>query len=349
MISVIVPTHNRSVQLLTTLNSLVLLDFDPGAYEVIVVDNASTDDTRAVAEGFIARNGSHSLRYVYDAVPGLLTGRHKGAMEAKGELLSFVDDDIEADRGWLRAIDSAFRDPEVHLVGGKCLPKYEVDPPAWLSHFWKHDAAGDRCPWLSLIDLGEKIKFIDPIFVWGLNYSIRKKTLYDLGGFHPDNIPSRLQRFQGDGETGLSNKIKSSGLKALYHPGALVHHLISKERLTPEYFEKRAFYEGVCSSYSEIRRSGKLPGNPSSALRSLVGKGSRIALYFLRDWMRNRSESATFEEISARVREGFRRGYAFHQKAVRENPALLDWITRKDYFDYRLPGQGEGSAEPQRR
>ncbi len=100
------------------------------------------------------------------------------------------------------------------------------------------------CGWLSLIDFGEDEKLIPTGFVWGLNYSIRRTTLWRLGGFHPDNIPDEIQYFQGDGESGLSFKAEQLGMKALYQPGALVYHQIPASRLTYNYFERRAFTKG---------------------------------------------------------------------------------------------------------
>ena len=159
---------------------------------------------------------------------------------------------------WLSAIKEAFNDEEIQLVGGKNLPKYETCPPEWLKYLWKHRSKMSTLASLSLLDNGDEVHEIDPIFVWGLNFSIRKATFFEVGGFHPDCIPKELQRYQGDGEFGLSMKLKSKGYKALYHPGAWVYHRIPKERMTVSYFEERQFYQGVCDSFSNIRKKGGL-------------------------------------------------------------------------------------------
>src|SRR5262249_15823903 len=109
----------------------------------------------------------------------------------------------------------------------------------------------------SLLELGGNTIEIHPNYIWGLNFAIRRRALFDLGGFHPDCVPDALQHFQGDGETGLTMKALAQGYKAVFTPGAMVYHFISPSRMTPEYFERRAYFQGVCDSYSRIRREGR--------------------------------------------------------------------------------------------
>jgi hypothetical protein len=115
-------------------------------------------------------------------------------------------------------------------VGARNLPKFEVEPPAWLESFCDATCDGGRsCGWLSLHDLGESELEIDPNYVWGLNFAIRKRALRDLGGFHPDCVPQELQRFQGEGETGLTMKARSYGYRAVYQPRATIYQYHSGE------------------------------------------------------------------------------------------------------------------------
>jgi glycosyltransferase involved in cell wall biosynthesis len=155
MISIIIPTLNRACSLKTTLDSIVRLDYK-NDFEVIVVDNGSVDDTKNVCyqyESTIKR-----FVYFYDDTPGLLTGRHMGMQLAKGEILAFIDDDVELSPRWLSGILESFNDPEVALSTGPCLPKYDTYPPKWLSFFWTSTLYGGKmCTWLSLLDLGEHI------------------------------------------------------------------------------------------------------------------------------------------------------------------------------------------------
>ena len=106
--SIIIPTCNRADQLFRCIKSLVSIDMAFDEYEIIVIDNGSKDNTKEVVDKFKKEFTKHNIRYFYDDIPGLLTGRHRGAKEAKSELLVFVDDDIHADKGWLAAIVDTF-------------------------------------------------------------------------------------------------------------------------------------------------------------------------------------------------------------------------------------------------
>jgi glycosyltransferase involved in cell wall biosynthesis len=327
-VSIIIPTLNRANYLKDAIQSLIDQVFSKKQYEIIVVDNGSIDDTKKVVKNAIEKNINHNIRYALEPIPGLLSGRHHGAEEAVNEILTFVDDDILADPGWLKAIVKTFEDPSVHLVGGPSLPLYEVDPPEWLEEFWIQHKFGRECGDLSLIDLGPDQKEIDPIFVWGLNMSVRRRTFYDLGGTHPDCIPEHLQKYQGDGETGLSLRITKAGLKSVYQPKALVRHRIPEDRMTIESFEKRYFYQGICDSFTRIREK--------NGINNEMGNFSEndITLCSILDKADDRTP---IKELKKIFRKGYIEGFMFHQKQVAKDERLLEWVLRENFLDYRLP------------
>ncbi len=332
MISIIIPTFNRADSLAIAIKSFVAQKFPSDKFEILVVDNDSTDNTKQIVEMAIANQTEHHIHYIYEPEPGLLSGRHRGAIDAKGNILIFVDDDIQADVNWLKAIESSFIDTSVQIVGGRNLPNYEVEPPEWLEWFWQSHPYGQICGQLSLLDFGEQVREIDPNYVWGLNFSIRKKALFELRGFHPDSIPKHLQHFQGDGESGLTLKAKKLGYKAIYQPRALVFHQVPKERMTYEYFEQRCFFQGVCDSYTDIRgMNGKLK---SISLKDKI----KAALKPLKPKFLTKSQNLSEKEaLQQRFYAALLKGYQFHQNAVRKNPELLNWILKSDYWDYKLP------------
>ncbi len=324
--TIIVPTRNRAPSLARALASFAGQDFPAERYEILVVDNGSTDETPDVAKAAAVKHPRHGIRYLHEPVPGLLSGRHRGALEARGKILCFVDDDIEAAPCWLASIVAAFADPGVHLVGGPCMPAFEVAPPPWTEAYWVRTGQRIECSALSLIYMGDETRRVDPDYIWGLNYAIRKATLYAAGGFHPDCIPKEIQRFQGDGESGLSLKLKQMGYHAVYVPDARVIHHIPRQRLTVAYFEQRWFYQGVCESYTQIRRNRSLAEcrfRPYPRLFDAQADGSTYGQYR--------------EVIDQRLNEAHRAGFDFHQQAVAADPALLAWVLRRDYFDWRLP------------
>lgn len=357
MISIIIPTVNRAKMLEFTLNSLANQHFDSSQFEILIVDNASTDNTKEISNKFIQNHTELTTRYIFEPLPGLLSGRHRGAFEAKNELLVFIDDDIIAHPDWLKSIVDSFKDETVHLVGGKCLPKFETEPPFWVDYLWLNVDEVKLCSYYSLINQGVESKETDPNYVWGLNFAMRKKTLFDLGGFHPDCVPKNVQRFQGDGETGLTQKLKQKKLRAMYHPKAIVYHWITKERMTFEYIERRMYYQGVCDSFTKIRenyynsnkknRDQIVENNTNGKKQTLfLGVKSRLSgrdikneINTLRNeinTLRNQvSElSPTKLELFERMRIAYARGFEFHQNEAKNDPKLFGWIIKNDYFDF---------------
>jgi glucosyl-dolichyl phosphate glucuronosyltransferase len=265
-------------------------------------------------------------------MPGLLSGRHCGAKEARGEILVFIDDDVVLSASWLDGVVHAFGNPDVALVGGPSLPEYEVDPPEWLESLWHYDADGRRTLLeLSLIDSGPAVRPEDPFYVLGLNFSIRKAVFDCCSGFHPDCIPAPLQRYQGDGETGLTLKLKAAGFPALYHPQVAVKHVIPASRMTLESFKKRGFYQGVCDSYTLVRREGATDPHRRRSWKDIIRPLKR-RIY--REYPLGNGDSRAIRELMSRAHAA---GFAFHQNEVRRDPNLLQWVAKPNYFDYALP------------
>lgn len=154
-------------------------------------------------------------------------------------------------------------------------------------------------------------------------------------GFHPDIGPPALQRYQGDGETGLTLKAREAGYLALYHPAVSVKHMIPASRLTAAYFERRSYYQGVCDSYTRIRRDGSVPAVQRS-WKDLVRPLKRLL---------QRTFASPGQAIQVMMGRAHAAGFAFHQDEVRRDRRLLEWVLRPDYFDYALP-QGWRSYLP---
>ncbi|MCP5105315.1 MAG: glycosyltransferase [bacterium] len=322
LLSVIIPTRNRSALLGNALASLTGQTLSPREFEVIVVDNGSDDDTAQVVEGF--RGKLEHLRYFYEEAPGLHVGRHRGLQEAASEILVYADDDIEAFDTWLAGFKDSFQDKDIVLAGGKCLPKFETPPPPWLMKRWEDRPEGDRyLGYLSIIDLGDRMK-TDPPAIFGCNYALRKKTLLEVGGFHPDSMPQSLLRFRGDGESWVSRAVAGRGLKSVYNPDASVYHCIPKGRLTFDYFQKRAYAQGISDSYAQIRypHSRETLKDKIKRLEIALKRSVKRMLFIDR-------ESVKLERIIAKA---YKAGFSFHQKEVKNDPELLQWVLKENYF-----------------
>jgi glucosyl-dolichyl phosphate glucuronosyltransferase len=331
--SIIIPTAGRPVAIKQAVHSVLEQDLEARNAELIVVDN-NTDEQLATDLSTFCKEWGDQLRYVREPSPGLGAARHRGAAESNGEWLTFLDDDVEVSDTWLPALHRAFSESDVVMVGGASIPKFTASIPAWFWDFMSPTPYGGWMnPWLSLLDIEHDVENIDPNYIWGLNFSIRKKMLFELGGFHPDLVPLQLQRWQGDGETGLTMKVKKEGLRANYVQGALLHHLCGPDRLTVEYFQKRAFYQGVCNSFTQIRYGKQNQSDNLSGyfrLRRMTGRLLRKIRPKTSLW------SNDVKIVRQLTQKAERDGWLFHQNEVRNDPALLAWVTRQDYFDTDL-------------
>jgi hypothetical protein len=204
---------------------------------------------------------------------------------------------------------------------------------------------GRFCGALSLLDFGNKNKFIDPTFVWGLNFIIRKEIFIKLKGFHPDTVPEKIQFLQGDGETGLSIKAKEKGYKAYYDSEIMVYHFVPDSRMTFDYFEKRYYFQGVADSFTQLRRlNGLYEKNDSienaiPLLRRI--KSSLKKFYFSRKKDKINNSPDKTNNIFERCQEKYKEGFDFHQSYFQRNSVVHDWVLRPDYLDYKLPKTNE--------
>jgi glucosyl-dolichyl phosphate glucuronosyltransferase len=327
MVSVVIPTRNRAPLLRAALLSLQQQTLASDRFEVLVIDNGSTDDTAAVVQEFVEQA---RVRYFFDPTPGLHVGRHRGLKEAASDILVYADDDIEATPTWLEAIEDCFRDDTVALVGGNNLPKFESAPPPWLQKLWEQPAYGGRAiTWLSVLELPPGRREVSPFSVWGCNFSIRRRILLDAGGFHPDGVPDSHIQFRGDGETHVSSHVLNAGLRTMFDSNASVHHRVTRSRMTHEYFRKRAFNQGVSDSYRELRNAAAQPrpsgfASPRNVIRSLV-RGARARLNAL-------TRDAELRALDRVIDAGYREGYTYHQAAYRDDPEVRAWVHKPDYF-----------------
>ncbi len=328
MISIIIPTLNRCDLLKKTIDSILKHNKNYELYELIVIDNGSSDATKNIFEDIKHENKDAKMNYFFDDIPGLLTGRHRGVKESKGEILTFIDDDVEVSETWLNAINEIMiKRPEVSLLTGPCLPNYEINPPDWLQHFWTNDTNGKHCGWLSLMDFGLEEKEIDPLFVWGLNFTIRKSVFEDLKGFHPDSMPKKLQFYQGDGETGLSIKAKESGNMAFYSPKISLLHFVPKSRLSIEYLYERSYFQGVADGYTEIRRSNGLYFNQNKKI-SIKKKLKRFIKKRILNFKSN--ENIPFGK---QIQDKYNEGKNFIRKNYLSNEEVKSWILKINYLE----------------
>lgn len=239
-ISVIVPTYNRSETLSSALASLIGQDYDPSCFEIIIVDNNSKDATRQIVDRYIDKYPQLQIRYVFEGEQGLVHARHTGAKAAQFEILSFTDDDAILSSNWLKEISRVFdMNDQVAAVAGKIIIRWDEIPPDWVIPYEPH---------LGKLDYGDVIRIEKGLWINGGNFSIKKRVLFEVGGFNPDQIGDWLI---GDGETGLCRKLHNAGYFIGWAPDALMEHCQSvKKNATIRDMKRRFVNNGICVPYN---------------------------------------------------------------------------------------------------
>ena len=219
-ISVVIATANRAHLLPRALASLVAQKGGAVRYEIIVVDNGSTDRTRDVIERSIAE-GYPGLRYAFEPRRGASHARNRGIELARSPIVAFMDDDQEAAPRWVAAAFSSLRDNvDIDMVGGPVLPIWDTTPPSWIA------TREDMGP-MSLVDGGDA-----PFRVgrrrWfcftGGNFACRRAALVRAGGYSTDYPRSQ------DREIEL--RLMLHGSEGLYVPDMVMFHHVDGRRLT---------------------------------------------------------------------------------------------------------------------
>jgi glycosyltransferase involved in cell wall biosynthesis len=266
--SVVVCTFNRADQLSATLKSLVDQETTL-RYEVVVVDNNSSDGTRSVVRAFEERYPA-KIRYIFEGTQGLSVARNAGVAAARGDIIAFVDDDIIASPNWLRALADVYREhPEAWCVGGKIRLGRRDDFPPW---FDPAALAGD----LSCLDLGNgTVRLPYPSDVWGANFSVKREAILcagffrtDLGAMGMDHNLGGESRLAGE-ETDLCLRIHRAGGAVYYCGQAVVEHVISSARLTKRYFRVRSYWHG--------RTEAILFPSPQPQWRHVLSRGYQMS------------------------------------------------------------------------
>ncbi len=247
-LSAIICTHNRDRYLGAAIDSL--LEQSYGNFEVIVVDNASTDQTRAVVEARLNSLQPHHphLRYVEESTLGLSVARNRGWQESQGEILVYLDDDAVASPDWLKSLAAAYdANDRLAIAGGRVTllwPEEQPQAPRWLST--------DQMSGLGLYDLGPEQRLIQEpgLTPRGLNYSMRRSFLEILGGF--DAQLGRVgKKLLSNEELYVTEKALSLGYDVAYLPEALVAHNVAPERLAPSWFLRRSWWQGISEYYRD--------------------------------------------------------------------------------------------------
>ena len=229
-VSAVLCTYNRADLLPGALTSI--LDQSTAIpFELIVVDNNSTDNTAETIHSFEERDAR--VRYCFEPKQGLSHARNAGIAAARAEIIAFTDDDVRANPDWIERTLRVFQThPEIGYAGGKVLPLWPKQPPSWLTT--------DHWSPLALVDYGDSPFVIPTDFhrvIVGANLSFRRQALRELGGFRPE-----LQRVK-DGigsmeDQDIQERYWAKGGLGRYEPGIEIRAEIQPNRLDKQYHRR---------------------------------------------------------------------------------------------------------------
>lgn len=270
-LDVVLPTHNRRDLLARALDSLMQAE-PPADMTVLVtvVDNNSNDGTREMvqtrAKAFAGR-----LNYVFESRPGKPYALNTGIAATQGDLIGLIDDDEEIEPGWYRCIEEAFADARVDFIGGRCLPRWEAEPPPWLGRYYRGV--------IGWVDGGLEARDFGPAFpgiLTGGNAVIRRQIIDRVGPYRTAlrRSPTRLM---GAEDEDMYHRLLRIGARGRYLPGLVIYHHVPAQRMTRRYFRRWSFWCGVSRALIDAECPAPVPyitGVP----RHLVGKAARDVL-----------------------------------------------------------------------
>ncbi len=305
-ITVAICTWNRSALLTKTLENMLNLKSDDSfSWELLIVNNNSTDNTDQVIEQF---SGRLPIKRIFETTPGLSNARNAAVRNASGDYIIWTDDDVLVNKDWLAAYVNAFRRlPNVAVFGGPISPWFEGDPPLWLKKGWKRiaDAYAVRDLGNDMIPLTEEGNLLP----YGANYALKMseqiKYAYDPKlGLNAGKI------IIGE-ESQVISAILNDGSEGRWIPDAKVHHWLPENRQTLDYLKK--YYFGV--------------GN-TSCLKSYAtekGLGWKSPRWLIRQYL-----EASFAYFLGRVLLGPEKWLSFLSRY---------YITKGQMFGYKEDGE----------
>jgi glycosyltransferase involved in cell wall biosynthesis len=241
LLTVLICTYNRAASLRVALDGLMEQELPPELareWEILVVDNNSTDSTRQLVEQ-LARSSGCPLRYAFEPRQGKSHALNPGVRLAAGDLIALTDDDVLIPKGWVRSVvEAGRRYPQYRAFGGKVVPEWPQQVPKWIqpSGPYARPIVGGV---IVSHDRGESDREYDSS-MWapiGANMFFRREVFADYGDFRVDLGPTGSGRLYVNEDCEFCFRIMDAGERNLYYPGALIVHPVAEEKFSPRYLQ----------------------------------------------------------------------------------------------------------------
>ena len=227
-LSIVVATYNRAPYLLRTLESLARQTLSPGLFEILVVNNNSSDNTPEVVAGFAGSHPQLQVRMVTETSQGISYARNCGIASSVGQYIVFIDDDEEANPEFAKSYFCFFENnPGLDAAGGAVVPVYEAPLPAWYSYYIEKMVPfrGKRYP--------------------GVGNSGFRRRLFDRFGNFNTALGRSGANPMGGEEKDFFMRVRAQGIRYYYVPGAEIYHITPASKLTRAYFQRLTRMIGV--------------------------------------------------------------------------------------------------------
>ena len=237
--SVIFCTYNREKYIFNAMESIALQEYSRAQYEIVLINNNSTDKTEELCNAFQEKYPDIHFNYCVEKQQGLSYARNRGVQESRGELLVYVDDDATVCPDYLKAYDDFFNAyPNELAAGGPVTPYYEVPPPKWISHYTEALLTG-------CLYNGEKlIPFKNGMYPIGCNTCFRTEVFEKFGLFNVE-LGRKGNGLIGAEEKDFFSRLFAAKKKVWYVPRAGIYHYIPAQKLTEAHFKKLTYSIGV--------------------------------------------------------------------------------------------------------
>ena len=266
-VSVVLCTFNRAELLRTALGSFAALRVPPGVtWELLVLDNNSTDHTRRVAEEAAARL---PLRRVFEARQGKSFALNTGVAEARGTVIAFTDDDATVDREWLAALWRGFERNDCIGVGGRIVPVWNGPRPRWYCETGPYRQMAGV---IVRYEHGDEVREVE-MLPFGANMAFRREAFDRHGLFDTSFGPVGADVMPAE-DTEFCRRVRSGGGRILYLPDAVVYHPVEAARVRRGYFQSWYYRHGKADMRLEPPPADAVRwfGVPRYLFRDLAGE-----------------------------------------------------------------------------
>lgn len=232
-ISATICSYNRARFVIKAVESIFNQDFDKNLYEVIVVDNNSTDNVIELLAAYKAAHPNYNFSYYTETNQGVAHTRTRCAKEAKGEIIAYLDDDSTAEPGWLKGMVTFFDEqPDVYSVGGKISPLFLTGIPNWFSkYFWGLVGSFDQGGQIKQLK-GER-------YPCGANMAFRKAA-FDKIGYFNTALGRSGKGLLATEEKDIYKRVLAAGYKVYYLPHVSVIHAVEANKFDVNYVKRNS-------------------------------------------------------------------------------------------------------------